>query len=338
MDGMEGYWTRQILDGSAVEGETYEVRGERFVFRDGILRQLRHYSDSQGQTAAAFGFKWQRRDTYESDHVQSFVRQWLLERYCQGREETLDHLIPPGARVLDAGCGSGHSALLFFGDRLRDLQYLGVDISAAVDVAQERFREAGLPGEFLQASFTALPFDRPAFDVIFAEGTLHHTDSTRGALESLARLLAPGGHLMFYVYRKKGPVREFTDDYLRDALQEMDDAAAWDALLPLTKLGRALGDLRITVAIPEEIQLLGIPAGPIDLQRFFYWHIMKAFYRPEMSIEEMNHVNFDWFRPTNAHRQTPEQVREWCEALRLTIRHMDVQEAGITVIASRAHG
>src|SRR5258708_377739 len=52
--------------------------------------------------------------------------------------------------VLDAGCGSGMSALELFGSRLARTRYLGVDISAAVDVAVTRFAERGVPGEFLQ--------------------------------------------------------------------------------------------------------------------------------------------------------------------------------------------
>jgi hypothetical protein len=47
-------------------------------------------------------------------------------------------------------------------------------------------------------------------------------------------------------------------------------------------------------------------------------------------------VNFDWFLPLNCHRHTAEEVRGWCDTLRLTIEHLDVQESGITVV-SRKH-
>jgi hypothetical protein len=49
----------------------------------------------------------------------------------------------------------------------------------------------------------------------------------------------------------------------------------------------------------------------------------------------MNHVNFDWFAPKNAHRQTAEEVRSWCDALNLTIEHERLEEAGITIIARK---
>jgi SAM-dependent methyltransferase len=334
-DAQGGYWYRALVGEEMEEGGRHSLPGGPYVLSNGILRQEAVHSPDQAQTQTAFGYKWARRDTYESEALQSFSRQWLVDRYLGGRPERLERYFPDGARVLDAGCGSGYSALALLGDRLPRVRYLGVDISGAVDVARERFRERGAPGEFIQADFTRLPFTGPTFDAIFAEGTLHHTDSTRGALQSLAPLLAPGGYLMFYVYRRKGPVREFTDDFVRERLRALDEDEAWDALMPLTRLGEHLGRLGVTVDVPQDIPLLGIPAGPIDLQRFFYWHVFKAFYRPDLSLDEMNHVNFDWYRPRNAHRQSPDEVREWCGALGLAIEHMEVQDAGITVVAAR---
>ncbi len=60
----------------------------------------------------------------------------------------------------------------------------------------------------------------------------------------------------------------------------------WNALYPLTKFGKMLGDLNLEVDVPEAVDLLGIPAGKINIQRLFYWHIFKAYYRPEFSMDE----------------------------------------------------
>jgi arsenite methyltransferase len=169
--------------------------------------------------------------------------------------------------------------------------------------------------------------------VIFSEGVLHHTDSTERALRALVTLLRPAGRFLFYVYRRKGPIREFTDDYVRERLQAMDPADAWEAMIPLTKLGRALGDLGLEVEVAEDVPLLGIPAGRIDIQRLFYWHVFKAAYDPELTLEELNHINYDWYAPRNAHRQTPEEVRRWCDQAGLEIEQENIQEAGITIVA-----
>jgi len=293
-------------------------------------------SSAQAQTRDAFSYKWARRDTYESPAVQEASRAWLFQRYCQGDPARLAQwLSGPRKLILDAGCGSGHSALLFFGDLLKDHDYLGVDISTAVEVARERFKERGLPGDFLQCGLQDIPVPDGSFDVIFSEGVLHHTDSTEEAFKALARKLAPGGRFLFYVYARKAVIREFTDDHIRAELRSMGDPEAWAALEPLTRLGMALGELNATLDVPEDIPLLGIKKGPIDLQRFFYWNICKAYYRPDWTLDEMNHVNFDWFRPENCHRQTPDDVRGWVEAAGLELEWLGAEEAGITVVARR---
>jgi arsenite methyltransferase len=294
------------------------------------------YSESQDQTKTAFGFKWSRRDTYESDAVQESTRRWLFQRYCGGEPDLLAQWLSGGRKIIvDAGCGAGFAGILLFGEHLRNHDYLGIDISDAADVARERFAERGYPGDFLKVSLLDAPLPDGSVDLILSEGVLHHTDSTETALKHLATKLKRGGRFLFYVYAKKAVVREFTDDYVRDKLAPLSDEDAWTALEPLTKLGIALGELGVEVDVPEDIPFLGIKAGKIDIQRFFYWNVCKLYYRPEWSFDEMNHVNFDWFRPLNCHRQTPEEVSQWCSEAGLTIERMDVQEAGITVVARK---
>jgi arsenite methyltransferase len=329
-------WLLELLGiDDIAEGDELEVLGHGLVLRHGVLRLRALVSDEQAQTSEAFGFKWRRRETFDSPAFRDVIRGWLVEKY--GEIEKADWWDEYGERplVLDAGCGAGFSALELFGKRLDAVRYLGADISPAVDVAAERFAEGGYEGGFLQADLLALPLPEASVDVIYSEGVLHHTDSTERALQALSRLLAPGGRFLFYVYRQKGPIREFTDDYVRERLQSIPPEEAWDALMPLTKLGKALGDLHVTIEVPDEIGLLDIPAGPIDLQRLFHWHVVKAFHRPELSIEELNHINYDWFAPRNAHRQTPEQVRAWCAAAGLEIERERIEESGITVVARK---
>lgn len=330
-------WLRALLglDGLPAEGQAVTAAGQDLVMQDGILRSQALVSAAQGQTREAFGFKWKKRDTFESPAALARMRAWLVERY--GGVETYNWLAgaatPP--LILDAGCGAAMSGIEYFGPVLEHIRYLGIDVSEAVEVARDRFAERGVTAGFLQADIVNLPLPAESVDVIFSEGVLHHTDSTRGALAGLVPLLKRGGRFMFYVYKTKGPIREFTDDLLRDKLQAMAPQDGWDALMPLTRLGKVLGDLDIEIEVPEAIDLLEIPAGRINLQRLFYWHVFKAFYRPDYSLDEMNHINFDWYSPRNAHRQTPEEVRGWCADFGLEIEREVVEDAGITVVARR---
>jgi ubiquinone/menaquinone biosynthesis C-methylase UbiE len=328
-------WVGALVGAQVAEGEQTDFGGRAFVRRGDILRELSLASNQQEQTKSTFGFKWNKRDTFESPASLRGMRAWLLERYGDVPAAPWWGEHGDAPLVVDAGCGAGMSGLELLRAAVPRIRYLGVDISNAIDVARDRFEKAGLDAGFVQADITDLPLPNESVDVIFSEGVLHHTDSTERALKSLARRLKIGGRFLFYVYKTKGPIREFTDDYLRDKLEHVPPQEAWDLMMPLTKLGKALGELDVTVDVPEEISLLEIPAGKINLQRLFYWHVFKAFYREDLTLDEMNHINFDWYAPRNAARQTPEQVRTWCREAGLEIEREVVEDAGITIQARR---
>ncbi|MDL2259341.1 class I SAM-dependent methyltransferase [Deltaproteobacteria bacterium OttesenSCG-928-K17] len=330
--GTEMFWYKKLKADRLDEGQNLN---NAYIMRSGILRSTALTSPQQEQTKETFGFKWNQLDSYQNDALEKTTAQWLLDRYLGGDPDKLPVYFPDGAKVLDAGCGSGFSALLLLRPRLKFIKYLGVDISAAVDVAKQRFAAQNEPGEFIQETLTSLPFEAPVFDVIFSEGVLHHTDNPAQTFDELAKLLLPGGLFMFYVYKKKGPIREFTDDYIRGELAPLSDSEAWEALRPLTRLGAALGELDMEVDVPQDIDFLGLKAGKINLQRLFYWHIFKAYYRQDYSLETMNHINYDWYRPLNCHRQTLEDVQAWCRNASLNIERCDVQDSGFTIVARK---
>lgn len=295
-------------------------------------------SINQIQTEDTFGFKWKKRETYESPAVQSEWKRWLFEKYFDGDIQRLDDLLNSNGTkkaILDAGCGSGGSGFLLFGDRLKEHDYLGVDISDAVLVAKDRFKEHGVPGRFIQSDLNSIPKENGYFDIIFSEGVLHHTDSVETAIMQLSSRLKKGGKFLFYVYAKKSPIREFTDDMIRNSISDLSNDEAWQAIMPLTKFGKTLGDLNVEIEISEDIPLLGIKKGKHNLQRLFYYNICKSYYRPDYSLEEMNHINFDWFRPFNCHRHTPDEIKTYCKCAGLVIERFKVEESGITVIARK---
>lgn len=316
------------------EGGSIVAHGKTLTMSGGILRAADTVSPAQSQTSETFGFKWSKRDTFEGE-LANHARRWLIEKY--GDVASAPWLFDTSDKpiLLDAGCGAALTALALFDSAFDKVRYLGVDVSTAVDVAKARFSDRRLPAAFLQADINDLPLPDNSVDLVISEGVLHHTDDTSAALRRVVRHLKPGGRIMFYVYRRKGPIREFSDDYIREKLQQMSPEEGWAAMMPLSKLGKVIGDLNIEIDVPEAIDLLEIPAGRINLQRFIYWHVLKTFYQPALTLDEMNNVNFDWFAPKNAHRHTAEEVRRWCEGLSLVIERERVEEAGISVIARK---
>ena len=313
----------------SADGRSYEVRKASPRFTE--------MADAdQAQTRDAFGFKWARRDTYDSDASRDRVARWCLERYGFASLDAWASHFADFGRVLDVGCGSGLSSGVWLssGGWSGRGMWVGVDVSDAVDMARARLASIANT-HFVQADALDLPFADGTFGAVFSEGVLHHTPSTRAALLSAARVLASGGEISFYVYRKKGPAREFTDDFVREAIRDLSDEDAWEVMRGFTRLGQALASVKATVDVPEGVPLLGIPPGPQDIQRFVYWNFVKVYWNDALSFEENVHINFDWFRPRYAHRQTAEQVRAWCGEASLDVRRFDEQDSGYTVVAMK---
>lgn len=289
--------------------------------------------EKEEQTKECFSYKWERRETYESEAMRQKAYHWLVERYF-GTEEQRNRFLDQnrGKKILDAGCGSGFSSSLLLGGALNQMDYLGVDISDATHIARERFKELGLRGDFIQESITTMELDKK-FDIIFCEGVLHHTSNPFQSLRNLVSHLNQKGLIMFYVYKRKAPVREWVDDFIRGKLKDLSNEDAWEQLTPLTKLGKTIGDLNTEIVIDEDIELLEIPKGKYDLQRFLYWFFIKIYYDKNLSLEEMNHVNFDWYRPLNCYRFQPEEVEAWLHQLKLEKIRFVVEGSGITVVA-----
>jgi SAM-dependent methyltransferase len=319
-------------DDGEIESGHLSAGGARYEVRAGIPRFIG--ADHTTQTTASFSFKWSRRNGYETPGFQRWYTAWLLEKYgFEDLDAAARHF---GARrtVLEVGCGSGLSATLSRAGLGSGSRWVGLDLTDAVDVAGSRLPHHPDAG-FVQADLMAPPFAPATFDTIFTEGVLHHTPSTQRALESVASLLAPGGEILFYVYARKAPVREWTDDYVRSLVSDLPAEEAWDQIRPLTSLARALADLHVMVDVPEDVPLLGIKAGRHDVQRLVYWHFAKLFWNDEMGVDGSQTVNFDWYHPPYAHRHSFDEIRDWCARIGLDITYCHAQESGYTVRATK---
>lgn len=96
---------------------------------------------------------------------------------------------PPGALVLDLGCGPGGTLAVL---KEAGLRFLGLDRSAAL--LSEALRERAAP--LLRADMAALPLQRDSLDGIVCECVLSLADDKRAVLAECARALKPGGRLL----------------------------------------------------------------------------------------------------------------------------------------------
>jgi ubiquinone/menaquinone biosynthesis C-methylase UbiE len=115
-------------------------------------------------------------------------------------------MLPPGARVLDLGCGPGiHTAWL----RERGLRPVGGDLSAGMLEQARRLANAPL----VQLDMRSLPFARSCFDGVWWMASLLHLPKREApmALAEARRVLVPGGLLALDV--QEGDGETWQDNY-----------------------------------------------------------------------------------------------------------------------------
>ena len=187
----------------------------------------------------------------------------------------------------------------------------------------------------MQADVLRLPFQDASFDVVWSEGVLHHTPSTRDALASCVRVLRPGGRILFYIYRKKAPAASVRrrpyphPDRRHVARAGLAGPGAADALRqghvrPERDHDRARG------RGPARL-----PAGTYNLQHFLYYNVLKFYWNDQFSFDENVHLNFDWYYPKYCWRHTVAEVRGWLKELGLKEVSLHEADSGIGVIADK---
>jgi SAM-dependent methyltransferase len=212
---------------------------------------------------------------------------------------------------------------------------VAIDVSDAAFTTFENTRH--LPNcTVVQADLMQAPLSDGAFDLVVADGVLHHTPDTRAALLALYRKVRPGGQLFFHVYRRMGPARQFTDAHIRGELGRLSPEECLAACEGLTQLGRELSRLGATITLEKPIPVLGIPAGTHDVQRLLYDHFVKCFWNDAFDFETNNMVNFDWYHPHHAWQHTEDEVRGWLDALGVSaFAFHDANPNGISVVLTK---
>jgi SAM-dependent methyltransferase/uncharacterized protein YbaR (Trm112 family) len=324
------------LTTQAGSGTLVCASGHQWPLRDGVPRMVPERPDPDGvaqdETFESFSAKWERVSSAEIAQRYRQQHQWYVERYGFGDEEGLAAFLAGKRRVLEAGTGTGGDAARFA--RLSEAQVVGIDLSAAIDVAQSEF---GGPSnlDFVQADLLRPPFRKGEFDFISSDQVIHHTPDAPRAFATIAERLAPGGHLAVYVYKVKAPLRELADDWIRGRSTRMSPEDCLELSRDITEFGRALSRTGARVTLERGVPLLGIEAGEHDVQRLVYWTFMKCFWNEDFSENLNALVNFDWYHPPFASRHTPDEVRSWCAEAGLDIEHLDVSDSGISVLARR---
>jgi len=150
---------------------------------------------------------------------------WYRGRRRVIRAELERLALPSGARILDAGCGSGRTMQLLSAYGLVS----GIELSeSAAEVARAR----GV-GEVMIGRLEELPWPEERFDLITCLDVIEHTPDDRATLAELRRVCRPGGHLVVTVpaYPRLWSVHDEANHhyrrYSRAALRRAAQEAGW---------------------------------------------------------------------------------------------------------------
>jgi ubiquinone/menaquinone biosynthesis C-methylase UbiE len=138
-------------------------------------------------------------------------------------------------RVLDAGCGAGHTALAF---APHVAEVVAVDLTLAMLTQVRRLaKERGLANVVaVRGDVEKLQFPDNSFDLVTTRYSAHHWPRPAAAMQEFARVLKPGGTLLLVdVVAPPAPLPDTflnTIELLRDPSHVRDHSAAqWQAMM-----------------------------------------------------------------------------------------------------------
>lgn len=167
----------------------------------------------------------------EAEHITSRVRDFYRQFPFPGvRHPDRDGLIllrrlgahrDHSLRILDAGCGTGNTAISL-ASALPRAVILGLDVCPdSLDRARSLAAEKGVTNvRFREQDLARLDSSEGPFDVVLCLGVLHHTADMERVLANLRCVLAPDGELYLWVYGAHGRYRHTLNRQLLGILLE----------------------------------------------------------------------------------------------------------------------
>jgi SAM-dependent methyltransferase len=175
--------------------------------------------------------------------------------------------LPPG-RVLDLGCGIGHSF------ELLGRESLGVDLDPAVLVGQNR--------ETVAADMRDLPFSAGSFASVLSVQSLEHVPDPERVLVEARRVLKPGGIAIFVTPNRLtfGPPDEIIDPYHHVEFAAEELQGICEGVFEAVELRGIFGSNRYLELVDEEKRDLerALRRDPLRLRRLVPRRLWQALY------------------------------------------------------------
>lgn len=311
-----GFFYKYLEVDKLAEDETVVLNGHKYIMRGNMLRVQSMYSNEQSQTADIYGRMFAEDDVFDEEASIERQQKLIQLNFPDSQMDIERALREDGAKVLDVGVGNAISSYILLKNYFDRFDYCGIEIAeGAADEARRFLKSRQIKNmDIIQSSMLELPFNEPIFDLVVALGCFHRTDSVKGSLIAVSKLLKPCGVIMFSIQKQQPPVRALLDNYIRDSVSPLNFTEQVDIVLRLTTLGRIMGDAigDVEVVIPYEIPIFEIPAGSYKLQTLLYDYMLRLYYSKSLTEKRLLWENIDWFVPKYLHQTSVQAVRQYC--------------------------
>ncbi len=187
----------------------------------------------------------------------------------------------PGQRALDLAGGTGDLTAMFSRRVGPQGQVVLADInSSMLKMGRDKLRDRGVVGnvEYVQANAEALPFPDNHFDLVTIAFGLRNVTDKQKALESIFRILKPGGRLLVLEFSKPvyKPLSKLYDAYSFKLLPKMgewvvNDAESYRYLAESIRMHpdqETLGEMMSEAGF-EQVNYFNLTGGIVALHRGF---------------------------------------------------------------------
>ena len=178
------------------------ITEKQFLFKEGIYDFIAKKKNLHNITEKVAEF-------YEDEPFPNYDKVFSRDKLSKAAELTkfpksINNILKDDCKVLELGCGTGQLTNYLGIGKNRTI--VGLDLSYnSLRIAEDFRTKASINNtKFIRADILDLPFKENQFDLVVANGVLHHTRDTWLSLSKASKMIAPNGLIIIGLYNKFG--------------------------------------------------------------------------------------------------------------------------------------